>query len=246
MSNGKWKQFWLLLCLALTITLTGCGGGGGDTPAPAPTPTPLIKGFWIGSQGASATQAIFLANGDAWLVFLESGVATSFAHLQATTNGTSFSSSGIRYLLQTDTTETATVSGTFTEKVTLNGSMITASGASSLNLAYSTQYDIAAAMTDAVGTWTGSYRGGVNTMTVAVGDTGTLSGTSTTGCSYTGTLQLRTADPAVFDLSLIETCSDSTMSMTGIATVNAAKSAISFAATTADKIKGALFTGLKM
>lgn len=257
----------LLVCMATILTATGCGGGGGSTstlatpvtpsptpepaPTPDPTPTPIpvaqpvIKGFWTGSQGTNGVSAIILANGDAWVVFLEAGSATSFARLHVTTSSSSFSSNGTRYLLQSGTTEAAAASGSFTEKTTLVGSMVTPNGSTSLSLAYDVRYATTATIADAVGTWKGSYRNNSSVLTMTVGSTGTLSGSSTTGCTYGGNLQPRSADPAVLDLSFTETCQGSSTAMTGIATVNAAKTGISFAVTTPDTSKGALFAGVK-
>lgn len=245
-----WIQTGLMVCLAATMALTAaCGGGsGGNTaspPTPPPTPVPLIKGFWTGSLGNTATQAIILANGDTWVVFMETGVVTRFARMQTTANGNSFSSSGTQYLLQSGVAETGTATGSFTEKKEMSGTMTAASGSSNFAVTYDSRYDTVASLSDAAGTWTGSYTGN-GSLTMIITSTGALSGTSTTGCSYNGSLQPRAADPAVFDVNLTETCPvGAAKQLAGIATVNAAKTALSVAVTTADKAQGALFSGRK-
>ena len=208
----------------------------------------IAKGFWSGTTGTVYTSAIVLANGDAWLVFQESNVITRFARLKVAASGTSFSSTGSQYLLQSGTTETAAATGTFSEKSTLSAVMSAASGTTTLtNLLFNTRYETAALQDDAVGSWTGSFGGNSSSRTMVVASTGALTGTSTTGCSYSGTMLPRNTDPALFDVNVTETCVvGSPTVLSGIATVNAAKTALSMAVTTADKASGALFMGIKL
>jgi hypothetical protein len=206
-----------------------------------------MKGFWVGRQGTTNTSAIVLSNGEAWFVFQESGVTTGFLQQHTKTIGTKFTGTGNQYPSQSGMAETASTSGVFTEKISLSGE--TKSGNSSKNfiLAYDAQYEKTASLSDAVGSWVGSY--GNSTLTMNVVSTGSLSGTSTTGCKYSGTLMPRSADQAVFDVNVTESCgvdaSPVVRTLSGIATVNAAKTALSIAATTADKASGALFVGVK-
>ena len=245
---GSFKRILTLVCLAAAFTVTGCGSSDRTTtviPATPTTPvtTSNLKGFWTGT----GVSAIILANGDAWLVFQESGATSRFSRLQTTTNSTSFSGGGTQYLLQTGTTEAVTASGTYTEKTTLTGSMITTSGTSNQNLVYDTRYDTTtASLTDAAGTWTGIYGSGASKLTLTLAGSGALIGNSTTGCNYIGIMQTRPADPSVFDLNITETCLvGPAKALSGIATLNTAKTGISLAVTTADKTQGALFTGTK-
>ena len=243
----KLRQIMAAVMIISLTQLIGCGGGGGgggdNTVVPAQS---AMKGLWTGSEGTTSTSAIVLANGEAWVVFQESGITTRFARLQTQTSGTSFSSTGTQYKLQTSTTETASSTGTFANKTSITGIMTTASGNTNLVLAYDPRYETPATLNDAVGSWTGSFDNGSGSRTMNVAATGALTGSSTTGCTYAGTVQPRTADPALFDLSFTETCVvGGSSSFSGIATVNAAKTGISFAVTTADKTSGALFVGAK-
>lgn len=217
-----------------------------DPSLTPPVSVSVLKGFWAGTQGTSSTQAIILANGDTWMVFMDAGVATRFARLQTTASGSSFSSTGNQYKLLTGTTEAATASGTFGEKTTISGTMFATSGTSSLNLVYDIRYDTTASLNDAIGSWRGSYGGGTSSLIMTIAATGVLNGSSTTGCSYSGSLQPRSADPAVFDVRFTETClATVAKNLEGITTINAAKTGISFAVTTADKTQGALFNGIR-
>ena len=239
----KFKSFAAAMIIMIPLSLlVGCGGGGGGPSGPAP----VMKGFWGGTSGTTNTSAIVLANGDSWLVFQESGIITRFARLQVLTSGTGYSGTGNQYLMQTGAKETATATGTFAEKTTISGAMSAAGVPTNLNLTYNTLYEVPAKQADAVGVWTGSFGGNSSNCTLTVVTTGVLTGSSTTACSYSGTVQPRTVDPAVFDVNFTETCVGGGVTvLSGIATVNAAKTAMSIAATAADKASGALFIGQK-
>ncbi len=62
---------------------------------------------------------------------------------------------------------------------------------------------------------------------------GVLSGTSTLGCSYNGSVAPH-GSVAVFDVTLTETCTGSTTQLSGIAKLNTAKTFLTFGLTTAD------------
>lgn len=247
----KLKQFAaaVMIMVVTQTMLVGCGGGDGGTIPELPV-AKTSKGLWVGRQGTTNTSAIVLANGEAWLVFQESGTTTRFARIQTQTAGSTFRGIGNQYLLQSGNVETASISGTFVDKSNFSGSMTAGGNGSKTDfiLAYDGQYDKPASLSDAVGTWSGSFGGGTRTLTVAA-TTGALTGSSTTGCNYSGELQIRAADPALFDVSFTESCPTAnpptSTFLSGIATVNAAKNALSFAVTTNDKKSGALFVGQK-
>lgn len=220
----------MILAISLLVGLAACGGGGGSS-----APAPSIAGFW----GETNSTAIILANGDAWVVPND---LASFSRIQLTTSGTSFSGTGKTYTLGGSTAATSP-SGTFVEKTSITGLV-------SNPLSYNSAYETAAPLSDAVASWQGSYNNGASTVTLTVAaTTGAITGTSSTGCSYTGTLQPRTADPSVYDVTYAETCgvspSQTTVNLSGIGRVNAAKTALMIAVTTADKSQGALFAGTK-
>lgn len=121
---------------------------------------------------------------------------------------------------------------------------MTLSGSSALALTYDAHYETTAGLNDVTGGWSGSYGGGVNRLTLNVSTTGVLTGSSSAGCGYSGSMQPRSADPALFDIRFTETCVIGTpVTLEGIATVNAAKTGLSFAVTSTDLSKGALFAG---
>lgn len=225
------------------LFLYGCGGGGGASSLPPtpPTLTSSAKGFWSGSDG---TSVILLSNGDAWMVFQEAGVVNRLARVQTRAQGLTLSGSGTLYKLQDGSSEAVSITGNFVEKQNLAASLAALSGNSTLNLAYDVRYETTASMSDVTGSWSGLYGGGVHQLTLNISATGVLAGSSTTACSYSGSLQPRSADPAVFDVRFTETCVVGTpVTLEGIATVNASKTGLSFAVVSSDGINATLFVG---
>lgn len=114
-----------------------------------------------------------------------------------------------------------------------------------MQLSYNSRYDTAARTADAVGIWQGTYSGGSKVMTITVAQDGAVTGSSSTGCTYNGVLQPRAADPAVFDLAFTERCQAVVTALSGIATVNEAKTSLFWAFTTVDRTAGGVFSGQK-
>jgi hypothetical protein len=233
------------IILMTTLLVSGCGGGSSTTDQP------IIKGMWEDPANTTTTakKAIILANGEAWILYLESGIGNKFTQLQLKTDGGNISTtSGTHYRLTAPAaSETASSSGTFSSKGVINSTVTSSSGTTTLNLNYNvSRSETAAKRSDASKTWTAAYNGGASTVTFTVADTAgnNLSGTSTTSCNYSGSLQPRSSDPAFFDVSFTETCLvGAPVILSGVAVLNEAKTALSIVAATADKMSGFLFIG---
>ncbi|NJD36749.1 MAG: hypothetical protein FIA89_00265 [Geobacter sp.] len=210
-----------------------------------PVSVSVLKGFWGGTQGTTTITAIVLSNGEAWIVQQANGAFSSFSRSQLTPTATTFSGTGRQFNLLANTSESLSVTGTYTEKKLLSGTLATAGGSLAMNLTYNAQYETAAQLSDAVGSWRGAYNGGSIVLTMNVANDGAITGSSTSGCTYNGVLQPRNTDPAVFDVAFTERCLSTTRGLVGIATLNAAKTGISWAFTTIDQTAGGLFSGQK-
>ncbi|MCF8169039.1 MAG: hypothetical protein K9J77_10545 [Rhodoferax sp.] len=68
-----------------------------------------------------------------------------------------------------------------------------------------------------------------------LGSTGELSGTRTTGCTYTGILSLRTEQKAVVDARVTETCAGAVTQLSGVALKSEDKLRITMLLTNADE-----------
>ena len=245
MRSYRMVRVLLMFCCVAMLFVAGCGSDDSTTaPILSQTNQSSAKGIWSGTTGTTAVSATVLSSGESWFVFQESGVTSRFAKIQLVISNNTYSGTGIRYNLVNGTSEPLTISGTFVEKSNLAVSLTAASGTSSYNLTYNSRYDTPAKLADAAGTWKGTFGNNTKELTLVFNNAGVLtSGSSSTGCSYSSTLQPRTADPAVFDLKLTETCQAATSTYSGIATVNEVATNLFFAFTNSSS--GGLFVGQK-
>lgn len=254
----KNKRFLLevLTSSVMALGLAGCGsgGGGGGEAAPAPPPTPAppaapssVQGFWSGALDASnSASAVILDSGDAWIVFQANvggvNTTTGFSRSALTVTGNTYAGSGSNYRLADNSVQTFSASGTILGSTNLQATFVTGSQApvGPVSLTYDRSYLTPASAADAAGRWRSTFNSGASVLTLDVAAGGGLSGSSTTGCSYAGSLVPRAGGVAVFDLVLNETCLSGTSNLTGIGTINAAKTSLFLAFTNADRSKGGL------
>jgi hypothetical protein len=242
-------QFSSALALCAIATLAGCGGGG-DSEILV-TPSAVMQGFWQGSVssgpgGATQASAVVLPDGTAWVALESTASTTGLIKLNIT--GTAASStaanltgSGQYYAegsatkLATTATGSATTAGQLTGAFTVSGA-----SASTISWAAGSNYKTAALQTDVAKSWSAASGSGAVVISWAVSSTGVLTGSSTTGCTYLGSLKPNSNPIAVFDLSATETCADTTQTLTGIGTLNGAKTKLNVAYTAASGDKGGL------
>jgi hypothetical protein len=122
---------------------------------------------------------------------------------------------------------------TVVEKTTLAGAVSTAAGQpEAYSLVYQGRYDTPAALADFAGNWQAML--GPGRVDWVFSATGALTGTRTTGCTYTGQLTLRPELKAVVDVAVLEDCAGTTASLRGVAALSEDKSRIGMATTTTD------------
>jgi hypothetical protein len=249
------KRLLSLATLAALAALTGCGGsGGGDGP---PLDLTKLQGYWTGSVsnsgaalgGATKARAVVLEDGTAW-VFLHDGSQVSEPLLGLATASVhavqdSFSGSGKRYpasgasVADLTATGSAPTGNSFTVNVTSGGA------SSALALTYDNAYETDAVQSDVVGTWHFTKAGGTIVADWSVDGAGVLSGTSTLGCTYSGTLRPRNTTTAVFAASVTESCTGSTKVLSGICRLNSTKAFLTFGLTTAGGAEAEAFVAEK-
>jgi hypothetical protein len=209
------KTFRTLGFAVFVAALTACGGGGGGGSTPAPAPTIAdAQGIWSGTSGSSAgaMSAIVLPNGTAWALMSS---PTRLFKGSLVMPASSITGSGKLYTLGTTTIDaTVSLTASLVAKASLGGNITSASPTEAYNLVYQTRYDTAAAMADFAGTWTGTL--GAVALTWPISN-GVISGTSTTGCTYIGTVSLRSEAKAVVDAVVTETCSGVVKQLSGVA-----------------------------
>lgn len=231
------QRFSLVFGALLAATLTACGGGGGGDESPVSGP--FVQGRWVAERsGSTSYTAVGLPalNGSA-VVWVLANDASQLAKVSVRGDGTL---TGRAYALGQGLAATGITgqwSATAPTSITLSG--VTSS---MLTLAQTDALTAAAVQADAAGTWKATAGGNAQTVTWTVAASGAVSGQSTTGCTYAGSLAAM-GNASAYTASVKEACSDGvTTQYNGIATLNPAKNALSMVATSADESVGvALF-----
>ena len=229
------------------MLLAGCGGGGSEpeptpepTPEPGPTPTlTAAQGIWQSAAGgATSTSAIVLPDGGLWAVQISgTGASTTTRVLKArlTVQGSGYSATGKSYTLGGSTSAPATVAvaASVVEKTSLNVRTGVDAGAETLTLAWQARYDTPASLAGFAGAWSATLGPGM--VRWNIDDQGRISGTRTTGCTYTGQLALRPERKAVVDALVQEDCAGVRIPLEGVATINPDSRSLSMVMTTPDE-----------
>lgn len=234
--------------LASCATLLACGGGGGgsattttdvSTPSTPGTTTSAklsdAQGFWsAGLGGSNSATAVILPNGQAWVVYQSANTVTALAQAALSLNGATYTSVGKHYGLPGGAVQDYSFTGNLTGSNTgtlVNTITVGTGSATAVTWTYNKTYETPATQASVQGRWSGAQ--GADVLTWDVDANGALAGTSTTGCTYSGTLKPNANPVAVLDVAVTELCAGVSKALSGIATVNAAKSGMSVAYTTA-------------
>lgn len=228
--------------IAVCISLSACGGGSSVAPVTPPV-TPSIanaQGFWSAnlSNGSSAS-AVILPNGQAWVVYQTGSNVTALAQASLSLNGTTYSSTGSYYNLPAGAVQNYNFSGSLpaANSGSLATSIAVGTGTpTALTWTYNKAYETAATQGSVQGRWNGAF--GAISVLWDLDAAGKLAGTSTTGCTYTGSITPNANPVAVLDVAVTESCAGASKTLGGIATLNAAKSVLSLAYTTPDRAQG--------
>lgn len=231
-----------LASLLAAVLASACGGGGGGDTGTTTPPTTLsaaaLQGRWVTASGISPARTGVVVPGAAGAteLWLLSADLLSLARLQITTSGSdAVSASGKSYTLPSTSTNVG-------QAANYSGSASLANNTLSLNagtlqLIRSDALTAASSQAAIAGNWNASVGNQTVTLNWAIAADGKLSGPSSTGCSYSGTLAAR-SDASVYNASLTENCSSGSVSFAGIATYRAAQgnlpAALTLATTSTD------------
>lgn len=244
-----------LVGLLVAVLISACGGGGGssddgtggkengngttpptgtDTDTTTPLSAAQLQGRWLTATGISpARTGIVLPTGaggfELWLL---SADLSSLARLQIATIGTdAVSANGKIYSLPSTSAnigQAASYSGTAN---LTNNSLSLNAGA--LLLTRSDAFTAPSSLNDVTGNWRASVGDQTVTLAWSLAANGAISGPSSTGCSYSGTLSAR-SDASAYNANLTETCSNGSVTFSGIATYRASPVALTLAMTSTD------------
>jgi hypothetical protein len=230
--------------VTLASLLAACGGGSSDAPASV-LPTSNLQGIWTaGTLGTETASMVVLSSGASWLLVNHAPVQLITSVLKGNTTG--YDGTGIEYTSgSTPAPAAVSYAAAVVPKKTLTGTVTQTGQSRALSFSYDPRYETAALQTEVVGTWTGTKNAGSVAVTWKIVDSGALTGSSTSGCSYGGNVLVHGAGAVpvgVFDLTLVETCSergvDVVKNFGGIVVLNAAKTGATFAFSTAAGTEG--------
>lgn len=108
------------------------------------------------------------------------------------------------------------ISGTFTPKVTLNGTYNGVGDSGTFFLNYSSLYERPSSLEVIAGKWSGSVSGYLNTITID--SSGNITGSSTSGCTYSGNISIIDSSYNAYIVNLnINNCESQNGLYTGLA-----------------------------
>lgn len=216
------------------MLLTGCGGGGSGSTAPATdnAANSDFQGIWSSKAASTSTSTIVLPDLRFWTVVSE-GSTLRLITAQLATAGTKASGEGKSYLVGTSgsTASTVTLSKNYAAAITVD--VVTGSQKTSRLEAYLSKYETPVSLADFAKSWSAIV--GIGKFNWTVSATGTITGNSSTGCTYTGQLTERAERKAVMEASITETCVDAVTKLQGISTLNTEKTQWNLVATTSDE-----------
>lgn len=233
------KKFSLTFSILLVSVLAACGGGSGGDGASSSGPSAQVQGRWTTAAGSTpAYTAIGLpsSNGSAAVWVLASD-ASRLVKLTAQDSGALI---GKVYALGQNAAATS-VSGQWSTTASKSLSLVGLPGGT-LALAQTDALTAATVQADVAGVWKATLGGNSQTVNWTVAASGAVAGTTTTGCTYAGTLSAM-ATASAYTVAVREACSDGVSTQfNGIATLNASKNALSMVAASTDESVGvALF-----
>jgi len=243
---------------ALGFLLVGCGGDDDSSTTPPPPSTDTAEGLWQGTTdtGRSIT-GLLLSDGTYYVLYsttTDPTIVGGVVQGTGTSNNGSFTSTNARdFNIEGLGVQPATISASYFAKQSFNGTVTyTSLGNTVAN--FTTTYDAAYELTPLLSELGGTYSGqvassaGVESATLTVnGNTGNVTGTSLSGCGFTGTATPRT-DGNAFDMSVTfggDPCLFANQTFTGIAYYDAVDKFLYAAAPNASRTDGVLFLGGK-
>lgn len=197
------------ICAAV-LAVAGCGGGGGNpgtcfgspevcdgvAPAPPPPGAGSPVGLYRGttSTGRSA-HTLVLPNGEFWLLYGEGTTGTVLAGLvqgnSTSSNGAITSPNLVDVSSETAVVTSGALDGSFVPRSRISGRLVFGTAVATFSGDYALPTTAEGTLAQAQGTYAGTAAtlGQREAATVAVTDTGVVTGVTASGCSFSGTLQ---------------------------------------------------------
>jgi hypothetical protein len=242
----------LFVAAISTLLLVSCGGSGDDGGSSTPSDA---EGLWLGSTTTNRTiTGLVLDDGSFYILYSRVGNAAVLGGVVqgsgSATNGKFSSSSAVDLNTEGAGVLAATVSSDYSAKKSFDGTVShTAGAATRFTSAFGTAYDQTPSLAPLAGTFAGqaSFSRGNENANLTVAASGALSGSSTSGCTLTGTVAPRTRGN-VFNVSITlgaAPCAFPNQTMAGVAYFDPSAKRLYAATLNSGRTDGILFLGVK-
>ena len=250
----------LLLGFCLLNMLAACSGDGANsssgsnsTPSAQPPPATSAEGLWNGTTSTSRTiSGLVLNDGSYWFLYSVIGnpnVVAGVVQGNGNSRNGSFASSDTKdFNLEGNGILDATVTANYVEKKSLNGTLTYQSGGTgSFTSTYAPDYELTPDVNLVAGNYSGLTADNEE-VTVTLSSAGTISGGSTSGCTFTGSFSPH-AGANAFDVVISfggGVCINGTDTVNGIAFYDATIPRLYSAALNSSRTNGFLSIGTKL
>ncbi len=219
------------------------------------TTSGTAEGLWQGTTDAGrAIAGLVLDDGAYWLIYSAIGNSNVIAGMVqgsgASSNGTFTSSNGKDFNLEGMGINDFNLVATYSAKSSLNGTVSYPGGTTiTFASAYDSSYELTPSLTTIAGTYSGAAAtsSGTEFATVAITSAGDISGTSLSGCGFTGSATPR-AKGNVYNVSITfggGVCVQGISTVTGVAHFDAASKQLTSAAVNSGRTDGFIYVGIK-
>ena len=173
-------------------------------PTPLPPPLTTAEGIWSRGEANGSSVLVVLEDGDTWLYRRVGVFFERVMHGTSTSVSGSFAGELRNYdLLAVRQNTVATAAGTFQPADTLTGSAVGGGEAVDFTAFYDSGYHRSASALIATGSWSMIFGGRrFDRANINVSATGEISGGSTSGCVFTGSLRPRPSGKNIYDLTV--------------------------------------------
>lgn len=227
-----------------TAALVACGGGGGgevaegDSDLPSALTLASAQGFWgVTPSDTTSVSAVILPNGQFWVIYQNVNAVSAFANGNLSLKGKTYTGVGKHYSLPGGIVNTFNISANLEEDNSFIKSSTIFNNTTTIGTtlpftqswAYNKTYENAVSQASVQGRWSGEQ--GAVSLVWDIDSAGKIAGTSTTGCTYIGTINPNANRVAVLDAIITESCAGSLKTLNGIALLNTTRTGLSVAYT---------------
>ena len=204
----------VLVLVVLAISLAACGGGSGGAAAPPPAQT---QGIWRGTasvDSVSFTNALAMIDGAGHTNIIPQAAGTDDSQFRGTLAASDGAiDTGVSALTLFDTAgnlnDIFSVQQGYVVPASALAATLSSSGSfprpATLNLTYDNIYDRPASLGLVSGIWGETH--GTYTITLAIDGAGTINGSDTNGCVYSGTVRIPDPTHDLYALKMdIQSC----------------------------------------